>query len=273
MPAPNFVLKSLVVGTLASLLLGGCASTLRNDNGNTTNLADLQQMAPTGSLTSTSATTDIRLQALQDTALSLGAQAGLAWRAQQINALLADDDKTLSTAFDFHRMILEHSVLPPVLSQSQNTLNVADDATIRLADHTYKIVSQARFVSAPPHWRDYLWFSYSIPERPDNTLLPRSGSEQAVWKRCVTAGWEQGVAQANAIFADNLARLRRDYDGMILYRSLLAQRMVSAPFVARSDLGVTGTDTDLRINDQVLRITAMPALQTDSTRWKAGIRR
>jgi len=273
MPAHNFTMKSLIlIATLAGLLASGCASsTAKNAMGGTATLADLEHLAPTGTLTSASSSTDVRLQALQNTAMSLGAQAGLAWRAQQINALLAQDDKKLSTTFDFHRILLEHNVLPPVLAQGRNTLNLADNQTIRLADRTYQIISQARFVTAPPHWRDYLGMAYTIPERPDNTLLPRNGAEQAIWKRCVSTSWEQGMAQANAIFADNLARLHRDYDGMVLYRSLLAQHMVSAPFVAKSALGVTGSDTDLRINDQVLRITALPVLQKDSSQWRAGI--
>ena len=71
------------------------------------------------------------------------------------------------------------------------------------------------------------------------------------------------------IFTDNLARLKRDYAGMVLYKKLLAQHMVSAPFVARTELGVTGGGSDMRINDQVLRITALPSLQSNSRKWKA----
>ena len=45
--------------------------------------------------------------------------------------------------------------------------------------------------------------------------------------------------------------------------------MISAPYVSSTELGVTGDGTDMRINDQVLRITELPKLQTDSKGWKA----
>ena len=59
--------------------------------------------------------------------------------------------------------------------------------------------------------------------------------------------------------------------GMILYRRLLTLHMVSAPFVASADLGVTGNATHLRINDQVLRITAQSALQPNAKKWRPVI--
>lgn len=55
---------------------------------------------------------------------------------------------------------------------------------------------------------------------------------------------------------------------MILYRKLLAEHMVSAPFVAKAQLGVTGDATQLRINDQILRITGQSQLQPNPSKWK-----
>ena len=56
---------------------------------------------------------------------------------------------------------------------------------------------------------------------------------------------------------------------MVLYRKLLQEKMISPPFVARTELGVTGDGNDMRINDQVLRIVELPKLQTNSKHWKA----
>jgi defect-in-organelle-trafficking protein DotC len=56
---------------------------------------------------------------------------------------------------------------------------------------------------------------------------------------------------------------------MLLYRKLLTQRMISPPFVARTELGVTGDGSDMRINDQVLRIVELPKLQTNTKQWQA----
>lgn len=214
----------------------------------------------------------IRTQALQDTAMTLAAQSGLAWRSKQINEELKKDEKTLDQAFNFQVMLLDHNVLPPVLVEGRDELNLASPDTIRLADRVYKIESQARFVTAPPHWREYLAMDYAKPPPPPNaTLLPKSEDEKCIWNRYVDLGWKEGIAQANTIFTQNLARLKRDYAGMVRYRKLLAQNMVSAPFVAHTDLGVTGGGSDMRVHDQVLRITALPKLRTDSQHWKPAL--
>ncbi len=87
----------------------------------------------------------------------------------------------------------------------------------------------------------------------------------------IDIGWKEGTAQADPNYTQNFARLKQDYSGMVLYRKLLAQNIVSPPYVAKTDLGVTGGKNNLRIHDQVLRITAMPALQPNSKMWKAAI--
>ncbi len=61
----------------------------------------------------------------------------------------------------------------------------------------------------------------------------------------VEMGWFEGIDQADQIYTENLARLKRDYQGMIRYRMLLAQNMVSAPQVAHRELGVTGGGEEL----------------------------
>jgi defect-in-organelle-trafficking protein DotC len=211
----------------------------------------------------------MRVKALQDTALSLGAQGGLAWASEKINAQLEKDKKYLESTYNFSGMMLSHGVLPPVLVEGDFTLNLADPNTIRVADKNYKIIQQAQFVTTPPNWREYLWQSYSKPELPHKFLLPRDKEEGIIWAKAIHTGWEKGVQQAYEIFHQNLARLKRDYQGMILYRKLLQQHMVSAPYVSRTELGVTGDGTNMNINDQVLRITELPQLQTDSQGWKA----
>jgi defect-in-organelle-trafficking protein DotC len=211
----------------------------------------------------------IRVKALEDTAMSLAAQGGLASASDQLNSHLQKDKWYLETLFNFNGMMLSHGVLPPVLVQGDNSLNLADPNTIRVSDKTYKIIQQARFVTTPPNWRDYLWMTYSKPEIPSKFLLPKNSDERKIWVHAVHVGWDKGVQQAYSIFQQNLARLKRDYQGMILYRKLLQQHMISAPFVSRTELGVTGDGNDMRVNDQVLRITELPKLQTESQGWKA----
>ena len=209
----------------------------------------------------------IRYAAIQQAATSLGARGGLAWEARNIDAALRCESIFLDQVFDFNQLLLNHNVLPPVLVESENNLNLDDNDTLRIATKTYRIIRPARFVTAPPNWRDYLWMRFSRPKLSDRSLLPQNQAEASVWNHFISKGWLRGNQQALDIFTENLNRLKRDMIGMILYRKLLTQHMVSAPFVARADLGVTGNGTQLRINDQVLRITAQSQLQPNPKKW------
>lgn len=256
--------------TLASLLTA-CSSAHHQeiDPTNINQLENVKQEAPQLGESGSPELSRIRYKALEDTAMSIAAQGGLAWASKEINGQLDHDKWYLESTYNFNGMMLSHGVLPPVLSEGDNSLNLSDPNTIRVADRTYKIIQQARFATTPPNWHEYLWMSFTKPELPQRTLLPRNADEQRIWRRAVKVGWEKGIVQSYNIFQQNLARLKRDYQGMILYRKLLAENMVSAPFVSRTELGVTGDGTDMRINDQVLRITELPKLQTDSSGWRA----
>lgn len=264
----------LIIAIIAlSSLLTACSTTSKQRNIDTSNLAQLQSItAPPPRRTESaggSSDSQIRYKALEDIGLGLGAQGGLAAASRGIDENLMRDHMQLEGLFNFNGMMLSHGVIPPVLVQGDNSLNLADPDTIRVADKTYKIIKQARFVTAPPNWRDYLWQSFEKPEMPNVTLLPTNEEERRIWRRAVRLGWEKGTQQAYNIFQQNLALLKRDFQGMILYRKLLAENMISAPYVAKTDLGVTGNGDDMRINDQVLRITEHPQLQTNSNHWKA----
>ncbi|MBN9287054.1 MAG: hypothetical protein BGO43_11765 [Gammaproteobacteria bacterium 39-13] len=211
----------------------------------------------------------IRHIGLRDAALSLGARAGLAWRAGQINALVAMHERELDIIYNFNSMLLDHNVLPPVLIEGRQTLDQTADDIIRVSDRAYSIQSQARFVTMAPTWRDYLKMHYKEPDMPDMSLLPRDETEKTVWDKYLDEGWQAGVTQADVIFAENLGRLKRDFEGMIRYRTLLAQNMVSLPFVAQVNLGITGGDSQMAINDRILRITTLPQFKSASNEWTA----
>ena len=214
----------------------------------------------------------IRRKAIEDTALSLGARTALAWKGRRINRVLKSEANKLDQIFDFNRLLLSHNVLPPVLEEGDNTLNLSSTRALRLSDKIYKILAQARFVTAPPTWRNYLWQSEKTPEMPDHTLLPKNDTEERDWKKFIHKGWAMGLQQANGNFSMNTGRLVRDFRGMALYRELLAKRMVSAPFVSKAEFGVTGDKDQLDINDRILRITALPELQTNAKKWQPAVR-
>lgn len=210
----------------------------------------------------------IRLDFLKEAALGAGAQSGLYWESMRINKILDNNERNLDQIFNFRALMLDNNVVPPVLTEGRKALNLDNPETIRLADQVLKIESPPRFATAPPVWRDYLYMNFQQPEKPNSALWPRNQEERDLWNEYVMRGWKEGIQQANSIFSANLGRLKRDFNGMLLYRRLLAQRMVTPPYVAKTDLGVTGDDNQVRINDQILRITATSKLVPNSKEWK-----
>jgi defect-in-organelle-trafficking protein DotC len=255
-----------------SLFLIGCHSS-RGDLGDTGSLAGIQAMSSPKYARDKKKqkTGKIREMAIKETALSLGAQGGLAWRAKSIDESLTKQTRNLDTIYDFNSLVLEHNILPPVLLEGRNTLNLADTQSIRISDRTYKVSKQAHFITTPPTWRQYLWMDYQKPELPNSTLLPKNKIEKDIWCIYTARGWKQGIEQANTILEESLSRIKEDFGGMILYRKLLAMNMVSPPYVSHTDLGVTGDASEIRIDDRVLRITALPALNINSNEWKAAV--
>lgn len=261
MRAARKKIRSLIFIALASLPLASFASStppLTADVGYVS-LGNL----PSGS----NLVNPIRREALRETAFTLGAQGALAWRSLQIDHTLKSESSYLDHVFNFNQLLINSTVLPPVLTEAVNSFNLSSSNSIRTASTIYKIVSPARFVTTAPTWRTYLWMDYKKPTLPDHSLLPNTQAEASVWNHYLKQGWKSGLSQANEIFAVNLNRLKRDYVGMVLYRKLLAEHMVSAPFIANTNLGVTGNSQEIRINDAFSRITQNSKLQPNSSKW------
>jgi defect-in-organelle-trafficking protein DotC len=266
----QWLIAALICGMVT---VSGCQSLIRIPAGGTDSLHDLEDLNYVGSRRAAAKISEVRLQALRETAMSIGARAALSARAKELNADLTNQERNLDRIFNFEGLVLDHHVMPPVLEEASSTLNLESGDAIRISDHTYRIVSQARFVTAAPHWREYLWMNFEKPPTPDKSLLPRNKKEKVVWKDYVKQGWKTGIAQADLIYSENVERLRRDYQGMVLYRKLLTANMISRPFVAKTDMGVTGDSDEIRIHDQVLRITAKPMLDPNSKNWKPVLAR
>lgn len=219
---------------------------------------------------------DPRARAMRESAVAYGARAGLADAAVAINARLQSSASELSRTYDFGRVLIEGPddvrILPPVISQAVDTWDVADAGkAVRTADAYYEIVRQARFVSAPPAWQAYLLRTYEVPEPPARALLPDNRKERDRWEGWVAEGFAKGREQANLIFKEDLARLERDFTGMVRYKKLLDQGMVSAPTVSDERLGTTGTGEDMRVNDRSVRIDRTPKLRVDdASAWTAS---
>lgn len=267
------VFIAVVLMTAANLLIGrefawGDLLSPQRSHGMPRTLAQIQATRASASLAPE--LSKIRGSAMRNAALSFGARAALARRSFEIDQLLKAAAPKLDVVFNFRPLMMPNGVLPPVLTEAERGYKQDGNEYIRITNRVYRIDAQARFVSAPPDWRTYLIRNFSGGVQPPaNALLPRTATERGLWAKWVAQGWTDGVAQANAIFDRDLNRLKRDYEGMVLYRELVLEHMVSRPFVAKSTFGVTGNKDTLNIDDAVLRITALPRFNHKAGQWKA----
>ena len=74
------------------------------------------------------------------------------------------------------------------------------------------------------------------------------------------------------IFEEDLNTLMSDFMGMIRYRSLLSQGMISAPYALQVDRGVTGDGTEMRVGDRAVELTGVPTLITEADQWRPANR-
>lgn len=221
---------------------------------------------------------DIRKEAVKEAALSFGARGGLAARSYQLNKLVDRRASYLDKVFDFRQLLISapsgFMIEPPIISESLNNLLIEGDGQkAAVADTIYKINENVKIVSAPRHWRQYLERTWGAVEEPPEILRPKNAEERKLWRDLVKQGWDQGVLQADDVFEQDLNRLNADFAGMVRYRQLLAQGMVSQPFAQQIDRGVTGEGpATMRVGDRAVVITGVPQMITESKRWQPASR-
>ncbi len=221
---------------------------------------------------------DMRQEAMKEAALSYGARGGLAKRSYQIAERMRDFEEALDKVFQFRSLLIKAPsgllIEPPIIKESLDALIIENDGTqAALAQGVFDINKKAKIVSAPRDWRHYIiqtWSSKITP--PPQTLWPKNDKEQMIWDEWIDKGWQAGIAQADKIFEMNTNRLTADYQGMVRYRMLLAQGMVSAPFATHEERGVTGDGNQMRIGDSALKITNPSQFIIGANTWKPADR-
>jgi len=212
----------------------------------------------------------IRAEAIQSAALGFGTQAGMASKANLINSSLKNRSATYDKIFNFSVLQLEPGFLPPVISEGVDAYNQPNDNEVRAADKIYKIEFPAKIVNVVPRWQEYLSVPFGNPEVPDKSILPKTSAEKDLWNDYVAQGWKIGENQADQEFEGRLARLKRDYEGMLRFKKLYEKGMVSKPVMARSSLGVTGGGDQMAVGDRIIKITKKAELNPNQQRWMSG---
>lgn len=215
---------------------------------------------------------EIRGEALREAALSYGARGGLAYRTFEIQRRLAEYDTSLTKSFDFRRLLIAAPsgflIEPPIVSEGQKAVivNGAGQEAV-VADRVFRINKGARIVTAPRDWRLYLERDWGKVDAPPALLLPKDDVERKVWREFVKEGWDAGVKQAEETFEADVDRLTNDFVGMVRYRELLTQGMISPPFAMHEDRGVTGGGAEMRVGDRGVAITGPSVLIPRSEKW------
>ncbi|MCB9990149.1 MAG: type IV secretory system conjugative DNA transfer family protein [Rhodospirillales bacterium] len=220
---------------------------------------------------------DIRLDAMREAALSYGARGGLAWRTYNIREELKTRSSYLDKVFDFRQLLIPAPsgllIEPPIVSEQTNAMIIdTGGQEAAVADRVYNISRNANIVSAARDWRNYLWREWGEVTPPPDILRPNDDYERAFWMDWVLEGWEQGVDQANEIFQQDLDQLTAHYQGMVRYRMLLAQGMVSPPYALQIDRGVTGGGSKMRVGDRAVEITGVPEFIPGTEKWQPANR-
>jgi defect-in-organelle-trafficking protein DotC len=179
--------------------------------------------------------------------------------------------------YDFRHLLIPAPsgllIEPPVISEQVNALIIdGTGSEAAVSDRIYNINKNARIVSTARSWRNYLERSWGIVTPPPDILRPNDEEERYRWIDWVRQGWEAGIEQADQIFEQDLNQLAADYQGMVRYRMLLAQGMVSPPYTLQTDRGVTGGGTTMRVGDRAVQITGMPSLKAGSETWQPANR-
>ena len=90
-----------------------------------------------------------REQILRESAVALGARAGLSDRSREILARLDSRASQLDSRYNFNPMVIGASVLPPVISESRDVVALESTA-MRVAGAVFKIDEPARFAMPTP---------------------------------------------------------------------------------------------------------------------------
>ena len=220
---------------------------------------------------------NIREGAIREAALSYGARGGLAARTYEIRKELETKSSYLDKTFDFSQLLIPAPsgllIEPPIVSADENAMLIGKGGQeAAVADRIYNISVNAKIVATARRWENYLERDWGAVTPPPDILLPETKEEREAWVKYVREGWDKGYEQANDIFAEDLLQLTADYQGMVRYRVLLTQGMITPPYALQVDRGITGGGNKMRVGDRAVQITGRPEFKPGADEWQPASR-
>ena len=282
---PVFILPAafLALAVLAGATANPAAA--GNADGPPPSLAELRTRLASGpaeTLSRPVIATDARQAAIVEAAQALGTEGGLAWQAHAIAGTLAGRAAELDRIWNFEVLVSRRAgavIAPPVVRRSTGAVRMAEspDGTpspaVATARNVWRIVSPARILARVPDWRDFLLRDWPEPDRLPAILHPGTADERALFETALTAGWNDGVALADAIHGEDLDRLTRAWLGMAEWRRLERAGMAVPPELRLERNAVSGGSTALHLDETSLAIAVPGRLNPLTTDWRPLERR
>ena len=216
-----------------------------------------------------------RASAMRAAALGYGARAGLARRGWEIARMLDRHAVQLSAIYRFRDLLVTvrgFRAMPPVAAETRRAFRLGRDGTrAAAARRVVRLVAPERLVSAPPHWRDYLLREWPKAEPPVSVLFPRNARERTRWKGWIAEGWRRGTRLADDVFAADLDRLSRDFEGIVLWRRLVLARMATAPSIEVGRAPVSGGPRTMRIDEAFAALGERARLVPHAPEWRVTV--
>lgn len=214
-----------------------------------------------------------RNSAMRDAALAYGMQSGLVRRAFEIRSLLDRHARQLDRVYRFDRLLIERDgflIAPPAIAETTAAFQRGPQGMrAATARRVLRIERQSEVLGGPPGWRGYFERSWEKPRRPSEVLFPRTDEEIGRWRTWVREGWEDGVRLAEDSFAADLERLNRDFVGIVNWRILEAQRIVTSPDLAVMSRSVVGGGDEMRLDEREITVRAHARLNPVTSDWVA----
>ena len=214
-----------------------------------------------------------RRSAMRDAAISYGMQSGLGRRGYELGRMMERYGRELDRVFRFDRLVISREgflVAPPVVVETTGAFrrNAAGDRAVT-ARRVLRIVQEAEVLGRSPGWRRYFDRSWKAADAPSEVLFPQTEEERALWREWVREGWAAGKRLAEETFVSDLDRLDRDFTGIVTWRILEAQQMVTAPELEVHERPVVGGGEEMRVGERELRIRARARLNPVLEDWEA----
>lgn len=211
----------------------------------------------------------LRARAQRRAAYTLAVQTAVRWRYGHIDQELLAHSAMLNRIYDMRPLLLNGGrVVPPAIGAASDAFRLYSPNSAASTVTTYRILMPARIATVMPTWRQYLIQDYTVTDRVNPVLLPRNDTERQLWKAAVTRGWKQGLWLAARLFRTNLAALTRDMVGMIRFKRLANQGLVSVPILATNMPRIEVEGRTLEIGRREFRITQNAAWRPESE-WRA----